>query len=294
MCILGFSQILDIAKADAIDSVSSGERMPTTLVNGIKLYYEVHGQDKPLILIQGLGGRHQAWFFQVRAFKKHFQVVTIDNRGIGKSSQISREPYTIKVMADDVIGLMDHLSIDKAHILGLSLGGMVAQEIAISYPHRVDKLILCSTFASREEHDDTPDVIRNVLEVESSGVDSMSLDWREFISSFISLSFNKRPYRMFFNLLSRFGIKSTHIQGYLGQIGAVRDYETKSRLHLIHSPTLVITGTEDKLVASRFSEMIASRIPHARLVEVSGGSHAFFIEMSDRFNREILDFLIGR
>ncbi len=268
--------------------------MPTVLINGIKLYYEVHGKGEPLILIQGLGGRHQAWFFQVRVFKKYFRVVTFDNRGIGKSSQISLEPYTIKEMADDVIGLMDHLGIDKAHILGLSLGGMVAQEIAISYPHRVDKLVLCCTFSSPEMHDDTPDVIRNIIEVESTGVDSASIDCRQYVRSFISLTFNKWPYRMFGNLLSRFGIRPTHVRGYLGQIGAARDYETKSRLHLIHAPTLVITGTEDKLVAPRYSEMIASRISHARLVKVRNGSHAFFIEMSGCFNREILDFLIDR
>jgi len=269
--------------------------MPTTLVNGINLYYEVHGQGQPLILIQGLGGGHQAWFFQLRAFQKHFRVVTFDNRGIGKSHHTSREPYTIRVMADDVIGLMDHLGIDKAHILGLSLGGMVAQELAISYPHRVDKLILCSTFASRETHDATPDVIRNInIEAESAGVDSMSFDSRQFIGSFISLAFNRWPYRMFFNLVSRFVMKSTHIQDYLGQMGAVRGYETKSRLHLIHAPTLVITGTEDKLVPPCFSEMIAMRIPNARLVKVGGGSHAFFIEMSSRFNREVLDFVTGR
>ena len=96
---------------------------------------------------------------------------------------------------------------------------------------------------------------------------------------------------MLVNLLCRFGIKATHIQGYLRQIGAAREYETLNRLHLIHAPTLVITGTEDKLVAPHHSEMIASRISNAKLVKISGGSHAFFIEMSDRFNREILEFL---
>jgi pimeloyl-ACP methyl ester carboxylesterase len=121
--------------------------MPTTSVNGIKLYYEVHGKGKPFILIQGLGGGHQAWFLQVQALKKHFRVITFDNRGTGRSKQLSGEPYTIKTMADDVIGLMDDLGFDKAHILGLSLGGMIAQEIAISYPHRVDKIILCNTLS---------------------------------------------------------------------------------------------------------------------------------------------------
>ena len=99
--------------------------MPKAPVNGINMYYEVQGKGVPLVMIQGFAGNHQAWFFQLRAFKKHYKVVIFDNRGIGRSDGLD-QPYTIKTMADDVVGLMDYLGIPKAHIMALSLGGMVA------------------------------------------------------------------------------------------------------------------------------------------------------------------------
>jgi pimeloyl-ACP methyl ester carboxylesterase len=133
-------------------------------------------------------------------------------------------------------------------------------------------------------------MIRNILEAEAAGVDIVAHS-REFISSFISLSFNKWCYRMLLKLVIVFSARSTYIRGYFNQMSAVKGHETKSRLHLIHAPTLVMTGTGDKLVEPRFSEMLANGISHARLVKVNGGSHAFFIEMSGRFNREVLDFL---
>jgi pimeloyl-ACP methyl ester carboxylesterase len=124
-------------------------------VNGINIAYDVYGQGEPLVLIMGLGGTRQSWVFQKRAFSKHFKVITFDSRGIGKSDKPD-EPFTIKTIADDTIGLMDHLNIDKAHILGVSHGGRVAQEVAINYPDRVNRLVLASTNTGAEGIDDLP------------------------------------------------------------------------------------------------------------------------------------------
>src|SRR4030042_1123751 len=105
--------------------------MPKANVNGANIYYEVHGRGEPLVMIMGLGGGCKGWYFQTRALKKHYRVIVFDNRGIGKSAKAT-EPYTIGNMAADVLGLMDHLGIDKAHVLGMSLGSLVAQESAIA------------------------------------------------------------------------------------------------------------------------------------------------------------------
>lgn len=264
--------------------------MPKVKVNGINMYYEVSGKGMPLVMIQGLAGNHQAWFLQTPVFRKYYRVVIFDNRGIGKTDQSSK-PYTIRTMAEDVIGLMDYLAIDKAHILGLSLGGLVAQEIAISYPERVIKLILGSTFAGIEINDN-PEMIKalGVSEV-TTDVDVKSTDFRKLMSFMVSSAFNRRLFRMVQLPLSKLGMRSINASGYLMQMAAITGYTTLDRLHQINAPTLVITGTGDRLVPPGMSDLISSMIPNARLVKVKGGSHAFFMEMRGRFNKEVLNFL---
>ena len=266
--------------------------MPRARVNDIDLYYQVHGQGHPLLLIQGFGGGHEGWFFQTRAFKKHYQVIVFDNRGIGRTDR-SPAPYTIKTMADDAIGLLNHLGIDSAHVLGMSLGGMVAQEVAISYPERVRKLVLvCTSPGEGEITDIDPEMLKAIgIKEGSSQPDLRSVDFHKTVSAIVSLAFNKRLYRMVLVPLSKYHLKRVGVEGHLEQMEAVVGHSTLDRLHLIEAPTLVITGTEDRIVLPRSSEEIASRIPNARLVKVEGGSHAFFMEMRGRFNREILDFL---
>ena len=124
--------------------------MTVANVNGINIDYKVEGQGNPIVMISGAGADKSAWRYQTKEFAKHYLVVTFDSRGVGKSDK-PPGPYTIKMMADDTVGLMDHLGIAKAHIIGVSAGGMVAQELGISYPDRVDKLILGCTFARKDE-----------------------------------------------------------------------------------------------------------------------------------------------
>lgn len=115
--------------------------------NGQKLYYEVHGEGVPLILIMGIGYDATLWgLHQIPAFSQEFQVIAFDNRDVGRSSKATG-PYTIADMADDVAGLLDGLEVDRAHVLGISMGGMIAQEFALRHPKRLDKLILTGTGA---------------------------------------------------------------------------------------------------------------------------------------------------
>jgi 3-oxoadipate enol-lactonase len=268
--------------------------MPKARVNGVNLYYKVDGQGEPLVLIQGFGGGHEGWFFQTRAFKKHYQVITFDNRGIGKTDK-SPTPYTIGTMAEDTIGLMDHLDINEAHILGMSLGGMVAQEVATGYRDRVKKLVLvCTSPGEGEISDVHPELLQAIgVKEGSTEPDLKSVDFYELMSTIVSLAFNKRLYRMLLVPLSKFYMKRVGVEGCIQQMEAVVGHSTADRLHLIEAPTLVMTGTEDKIVSPGSSQEIASRIANARLVEIEGGSHAFYMEMRSRFNKEVLDFLKG-
>src|SRR5437879_2360296 len=107
--------------------------MPKVTVNGIRMFYEETGGGEPLILIMGFGGDHLAWAFQVRALAAHYRVVTFDNRGAGQSDA-PEPPYTIRTMADDTAGLIAALGIERAHVVGVSMGGMSAQGVALAHP----------------------------------------------------------------------------------------------------------------------------------------------------------------
>lgn len=266
--------------------------MPKAQVNGIGMYYQVHGRGEPLVMIQGFGGGHEGWFFQTRAFREHFSVVVFDNRGIGRSDR-SPEPYTIDTMARDTLGLMGFLGIGKAHVLGMSLGGIVAQEVAIGYPDRVMKLVLACTHTGEGDIGDVhPDMLKAIGVKEGSAQpDLKNVDMAETMGTVVSLAFSRRLYRMVLVPLAKYQMKRVGTVPYREQMEAVVGHTTAERLHLVRSPTLVITGSEDRIVSPKASEVIARRIPNAKLVVVEGGSHAFSIEMRGRFNREVLDFL---
>jgi len=299
--------------------------MPAAKIDGINMAYDVSGHGEPLVMIMGLGGTRQSWVFQKRTFSKHFKVITFDSRGMGKSDKPS-ETFTIKTMADDTIELMNHLNIDKAHILGVSHGGRVAQEVAINYPDRIIKLVLASTNTGAEGIDDLPpevlgafgrkertgqsDIIYagmkkcTICQAELQGKAlwehmwaahrQQMLEWAKQGIDFdkiISLGFNKRLSRMFILPLARLQLKLGGIDSHIRLIEATVGNTTLDRLHLIKAPTLVILGTEDKFCPPRSIEAMATRIPHARLVKIDGGSHNILVEMKGRFNKEVLDFL---
>jgi pimeloyl-ACP methyl ester carboxylesterase len=266
--------------------------MQRAKINGINICYKVRGQGEPLVLIMGYSGDQIGWMFQRGAFRKHYQVITFDNRGVGKTDKPDGA-YSTKMMADDTVGLMDYLGIDKAHVLGVSMGGMIAQEIAINYPERVGKLILGCTAARRDESSGISAVFPEALGLREDYTDDdvRSLPIIKVVNSLCSYGFNKCHYRLIVVSLAKVFLRFGSQVGLRGQLEAVLDHDTFDRLQKIGSPTMVITGTEDRIINPGSSEELANGIPNARLVKFVGGSHAFFIEERGRFNREVLDFL---
>jgi len=265
--------------------------MPTAMVNGINMYYEVHGQGEPFVLIMGSFGSLEAWALQVLAFQKYYKVIVFDNRGIGKTEK-SPDPYTIATMAGDTVGLLDYLDIDRAHVLGMSLGGPVAQDVAIEHPDRVNKLILVCSMAGADGGQLHPDMLKT-LRLERGGpqVDFRKVDFKQIMRATVTLAFNDQSLKD--NLLAQAEtwFKQFDIDGFIKQWEAVAGYSAIDRLHKIPARTLIITGTEDRLVDPHSSDVIAGLIPDSKLLKIEGGSHAFFMEMSDRFNTEVLNFL---
>jgi 3-oxoadipate enol-lactonase len=190
------------------------------------------------------------------------------------------------MMAEDTVHLMDNLGIEKANIMGASMGGMIAQELAINHPERVTKLVLACTYACQDETSgSTPEMAKLALQPPKKMANAM-----------ISLAFNKLLYRFTFGFLSRVGsmfMAASDTVGIEGQREACSNHNTLERLHLITASTLVIVGTGDRLIKPVSSEVIAGRIPGSKLVKVEGGSHTFMVEMRDAFNREVLNFLTG-
>ena len=266
--------------------------MSRAKVNDININYKVQGTGPALVLIMGLGGECGDWVLQTCVFKKCFRVVTFDNRGVGKTDKPS-EPYSIKTMADDVIGLMDALDIECSNVLGVSMGGMIAQEIAINYPHRVKKLILvCTTPGKGEESGHSAELLRAMgLKEDFSDEDIKRVDIDKVMSSLSSFSYGSRVLKMIAVPFCRVRMKLFGIDGLRGQFEAAMRHSTLSRLDEIKAPTLVMAGTEDRIVPPRFAEVLAQRIPNARLVMIEEGSHTLIAEKRSRFNREVLDFL---
>ena len=256
--------------------------MPIAKIGDININYSIQGTGEPIVMIMGFGSAMEGWHFQIPFFSKHFRVVTLDNRGVGGSDK-PRGPFTTRMMADDVIRLMDYLEIEKAHIIGASMGGMIAQEISINYPERVNKLVLACTYAKRGE------TFRNISDGEK-----LSGSPAERMTSIIDLAFNKPLYRFVFGFLARLTSifqRSPDAVGIEGQSVAVMSHDALERLGSITSETLVIVGTRDRLIDPAASEVIAGIIPNAKLVKIEGGSHTIMVENKDEFNEEVLKFL---
>ena len=257
--------------------------MPLAKLDGINISYKIEGQGEPLIMIMGFTASRSGWVSQTPYFRKYYKVITFDNRGVGKSDK-PPGPYSTKMMAEDTIKLMDYLGIEKANIMGASMGGMIAQELAINYPQRVIKLVLACTYAYQDRtRSDNP---------EQAKLAQVTPD--KMANAMIRLAFNNPFYRFTFGIVA--GIQSKFIgaserRGISGQADACLKHNTLERLPLITAPTLVIVGTEDKIINPVSSEILASKIPNAKLVKLEGGSHSFTLEMSNIFNRDVLNFL---
>ncbi|MCX6008183.1 MAG: alpha/beta hydrolase, partial [Chloroflexi bacterium] len=189
------------------------------------------------------------------------------------------------------IGLMDFLGIDRAHLLGGSMGGMIAQHIAIDHPQRVNKLVLFSTSADGQWLFDLAGV--DIPNWNRSRPGFTSAELRKLLGAMASLSFNQPFNKLVFTALAKLQARYGSIQGPAGQLEAMMTHNVLDRLHLIQSPTLVVTGSNDRLIPPISSEVLASRITGARLVSIKGGSHTVAGETAGLFNKEVLDFLRG-
>lgn len=259
--------------------------MPRVRVNDVRIYYAVRGEGFPLVMINGLGGNSDDWDPRlVEELSKQFKLVMFDNRGAGRTDISDRE-YTVRLFADDTAGLMEALGVSKAHVLGLSMGGMVAQELVLNYAEKVSKLVLCST------HSGGLNVVQpsqEMIEKLAAGVSIVSKDeWRRlFLPLMFTSDFIGKNPDFVEIVVQRFFRHPISREAYTRQLIAIQDFNVHDRLRRIEVPTLILHGRKDVLIPPENGSILANAIPKAKLVYFEKSAHVLAEEM-----REVLSLL---
>lgn len=251
----------------------------------IRLEWEEHGSGDPVLLIHGLGYARWGWGPLVAPLAEHFRVITFDNRGIGGSS-IPPGPYTAAEMATDVLAVLDAAGVGSAHIVGTSLGGMIAQEIAIDHEARVARLVLiCTTPGAPEAHPIPAGTLQLIAEAPSLPPE---VSLRKFVVNALGTEPDPDLVETIFALRIA---NQPDLVGWGAQAMAGATYSGGERAAAINSPTLLIAGTGDLVVDYRNSELLADMIPDSTLTLVPDAGHLVFWEHPDLVASAIIGFL---
>lgn len=259
-----------------------------TTGDGVEIHYEVWGrQDRtPVLMIQGLGTDSRGWALQRVAFGRRHRCFALDNRGCGRSGKPAG-PYDLEQMAADAVAVLDAEGIEQAHVMGASMGGVIAQIVGVRHPDRVRSLTLACTACRHHEWR------RELLaewadQVDADGMHALAEDGlRWLVGPRI-----QRRFGMWLNLVSR-RILQMPSAPFVAQVHAILDMpdDMREELDAIHVPTLVVTGSQDALTPVGDAEELAERIHGSRLVIVSGAAHAVMAEAPNAYNDVVLRFL---
>jgi pimeloyl-ACP methyl ester carboxylesterase len=262
--------------------------VPTVQANGIELAYEMHGDGpETLVLVNGLADTKESWEAQVPAFAERYRVVAFDNRGVGGSS-MPEGPYTTAQMAEDCHGLVEALGLDRFHLLGTSMGGMIAQEYAIAHADRLLSASFCNTYAHPG-----PFCLR------------MFSIWRDAVPH-LGVGFTQRDVVLWAFTTDFFEEREAElleIEGYmaanpmpegpyLAQLSSIETHDTRGRLGAVTCPVLTLAGEGDLIIYPKLSRRLHDELPNSTWAETKGG-HACLWEYPDEFNANVLRFLDG-
>lgn len=255
--------------------------MATTTVNGTDLHFERRGSGEPLLLVQGMSGTHVSWGEPFRAAldAAGFETVAYDHRGIGRSA-VWREPFSIVDLAEDAAGLLDAVGWETAHVLGISMGGMVAQELALRHPDRLRTLTLGCTYAGGPQGAlAAPEVVQALGEAMMSGDRERALRQGYAVNVSTAYAADEANYAAFREMATSVPAAVPVI---MLQMQAIAVHDTSARLGDVAAPTLVVHGTEDQMLGVANGRAIATAIPNARLEELDGVGHMFWWEAPAR------------
>ena len=246
----------------------------------MKIAWERHGAGPPLLLIQGLGYARWGWEPVVEPLARSFDVILFDNRGIGESDAPAG-PYTAAQMAGDALHVLDEAGVERAHVVGTSLGGMIAQELALAQPGRIDKLVLACTTPGGPQSVPMPEQTVKLLQNGAS--------LRQFVENALapdpSIEIVER-------ILRHREATAQPLEAWSAQAAAGMGFDAFDRIDGIRAPTLILHGTEDAVVDSRNTTLLERRIPDARIELFPGAGHLFFWEQPERFVAAVEEFLL--
>ena len=265
-------------------------------VGDIEMAYKMFGKGDPILLIQGVGGSMDSWEPSIlRDLSSNHTVIILDNRGVGNTTTGTKQ-FSIQQFANDSAGLLDALKIQKANVLGYSMGSLIAQQFVLTHPEKVDRLVLiASTCGGKEGIPNSPEVLELANKFVSSMVNNTSIDPEE-LKTVISLSYGPTWIKLHPNLLESiptdpkdFIPSSMTLDTYIQQNNLTQNWKSTnwngvcSQLPNISKPTLVMTGTDDVTIPAANSLIIAGKIPGAWLVQIKDAGHA----VPDQYPEEV-------
>jgi 3-oxoadipate enol-lactonase len=265
--------------------------MAKASVNGHELHYLRRGEGPPLLLIMGMSGTHLTWGNTfLHALEQDFDLISYDHRNIGMSAQTD-EPFTIADLADDAAVLLGELGLESAHMLGISMGGMVAQELALRRPELVRRLVLGCTYAGGPGGRlANPEVVQRLAGAFNAGnrEERLRTGWELNVSA--PYAADARAFEAFRDVALKLPVP---VPAIMAQMHAIGGHDTHDRLKGIEAPTLVIHGTEDQMLPVENGRLIAAEIPGARAEILEGVGHAFFLERAEQSAQLVKDFVLA-
>jgi pimeloyl-ACP methyl ester carboxylesterase len=251
--------------------------MPIAENQGAKLYWDEQGEGEPLLLIIGLGSGARLWERIRPQLAEHFRTIAFDHRGIGRSTG-GAENYSIPLMASDAAAVLDAAEVESAHILGTSMGGMVAQEFALNYPFLVNTLILGCTMPGGT----------NAIRYPRPSLDGLTPQQIE--EAMIAAHYHPATSRALIQE-DRVLSGTPDMEIYQAQVAAIQNWECFERLPEITAPTLIVHGEDDRRIPFANAELIASQLENAKVVPLSNAGHVLLTDQPEAFARAVLEFL---
>ncbi len=262
--------------------------MPKFKSSNANIYYELHGSGPVILMVAGMSSDSKSWQFILDRMMRQYRLIVFDNRGCGRT-ETDGKPFSLKDLAKDAIELLDFLDLEKVHVLGHSMGGMIAQEMALMFPERIDKLVLASS--SQQLSRKARGILNELYNKWLNGYDMA--EWFRIMFQWL---FTKEALsnKKFIDAAIIFTLAYPYpqtLQGFKGQVDAISSFDASSRIHNITHNTLIMSGVEDILIPSEESQTLESISGPTTFKLIENAAHSIHAEQPGAFSQAVREFL---